>query len=159
MRLTSSDMDTVRQGVHFNATHYNAPTGAPVFRFLISFNKVRGSSMGTSTDAHCYSCGYDVFLMLGGGRANHTTYAAWPVSCTRCSAVTTANFKNLPPRCMECGSSDVSAFDNPKLWKGDGAPRQRWGGLELTDGHYRCPLCDAFELRFGTNANGHGCVM
>jgi hypothetical protein len=28
--------------------------------------------MGSSTDAHCYNCGYDVFLMLGGGISNYT---------------------------------------------------------------------------------------
>jgi hypothetical protein len=49
--------------------------------------------VGTSTDAHCFACGYDTFLMLGGGMANHTTHAAWPVSCKVCSSITTANFK------------------------------------------------------------------
>jgi hypothetical protein len=60
--------------------------------------------MGSSTDAHCYSCGYDVFLMLGGGMANHTTFAAWPVTCENCNGVTTANFKLFPLACLKCGS-------------------------------------------------------
>ena len=31
--------------------------------------------------------------------------------------------------------------------------------LALTDGHYRCPKCEKFELRFGTNVGGHDKVM
>jgi hypothetical protein len=31
--------------------------------------------------------------------------------------------------------------------------------LTLTNGHYRCPKCGDFELRFGTNAGGHSMVM
>ena len=27
--------------------------------------------------------------------------------------------------------------------------------LTLTDGHYRCPKCGEFELRFGTNVGCH----
>jgi hypothetical protein len=46
--------------------------------------KVEDYHMGSSTDAHCYNCGYDVFLMLGGGMSNHTTYAAWPVTYGKC---------------------------------------------------------------------------
>lgn len=40
--------------------------------------------MGISTDAHCFACGYDTFLMLGAGMENHTTYEAWPVTCKDC---------------------------------------------------------------------------
>lgn len=35
---------------------------------------------------------------------------------------------------------------------------ERWGDLTLTNGHYRCPKCDKFELRFGTNVGGHGWI-
>ena len=31
--------------------------------------------------------------------------------------------------------------------------------LTLTNGHYRCPKCDEFDLRFDTNAGGHAKVM
>lgn len=115
--------------------------------------------MGTSTDAHCFACGYDTFLMLGGGRANHTTYAAWPVSCKVCSAVTTANFKQSPLVCQKCQSSNVTPMTDPQEWKGDGKVIENWGTLTLTDGYYRCPKCGEFELRFGTNVGGHGMRM
>ncbi len=118
--------------------------------------------MGTSTDAHCSACGYDTFLMLGGGMSNHTTYAAWPVSCKTCAAVTTANFKESPLVCRSCKSQDVTSPTDLRWWKGDGNVIESWlmglardDALTLTNGHYRCPKCDEFELRFGTNAAGH----
>lgn len=115
--------------------------------------------MGTSTDAHCFACGYDTFLMLGGGRQNHRTHAAWPVTCKGCSAVTTANFRALPLACLECGGPDVVPVTDRSQWTGDGVQTQMWGDLRLTDGHYRCPKCGVFELRFGTDAGGYGKVM
>jgi hypothetical protein len=92
--------------------------------------------------------------------ANHTTYAAWPVSCTVCAAITTANFKQSPLVCKGCESSDVTPLTEPQAWKGDGNVIETWGWLDpdpltLTDGHYRCPKCGEFELRFGTNVGGH----
>lgn len=120
--------------------------------------------MGSSTDAHCFACGYDTFLMIGGGMANWTTYAAWPVSCNTCKAVTTANFKELPLICEECGSHDVISPTDLQWWKGDSDVIQSWNlmsgnGLMLTNGHYRCSNCGQFELRFGTEAGGHGMVL
>lgn len=115
--------------------------------------------MGTSTDAHCFACGYDTFLILGSGMANHTTYAAWPVVCKGCSAVTTANFKQLPLTCGKCTTENVTLMTDRQEWKGDGKVIVNWGNLTLTDGRYRCPKCDEFELRFGTNVGGHGMIM
>jgi hypothetical protein len=115
--------------------------------------------MGSSTDAHCFACGYDTFLMLGGGMANFTTYAAWPVSCNVCSAITTANYKQSPLVCVECKSTNVIPMTDPQEWKGDGETIENWSDLTLTNGHYRCPKCGEFELRFGTNAGGHGKIM
>ena len=105
--------------------------------------------MGSSTSVLCDNCGYNVVLMLGGGRLNHTTYAAWPVTCFRCWAATTANFKNLPLTCIDCQSTDVLPFNDAKLWKGDGEVTETWEDeLDLTSGHYRCPKCGKYELRF-----------
>lgn len=112
--------------------------------------------MGTSTDAHCFSCGYDVFLMLGGGMANHETYAAWPISCKDCAAITTANFRATPLICEKCDGQNVVPVTDRHEWKGDGKESTMWGVLRLTDGHYRCPKCGAFALRFGTDHSGHG---
>ena len=115
--------------------------------------------MGTSTDAHCFSCGYDTFLMLGGGRQNHTTYAAWPVSCKTCAAITTANFLETPLICGRCNGAHVVPVTASTEWRGDGEEATRWRDLSLTDGHYRCPKCALFELRFGTDKGGHGRMM
>lgn len=120
--------------------------------------------MGTTTDAHCFACGYDTFLSVGGGRANHATYAAWPVWCKTCGYVTTANFKKSPLVCGQCKGTEVIKPTDKEWWKGDGQIIERWGWLDpdaltLTSGHYRCPRCGEFQLRFGTDAGGHGRVM
>lgn len=95
--------------------------------------------------------------------ANHATYAAWPVSCKMCAAVTTANFKQSPLTCQACKSHDVTPAADHQWWKGDGNVIESWGigrdALTLTNGHYRCPKCGEFELRFGTNAGGHAIMM
>lgn len=121
------------------------------------------NDVGTTIDAHCFACGYDTFLRLGGGMADHLTYAAWPVSCKTCKAITTANFKQPPLICQECRSGDVIPPADPRWWKGDGDVVESWGvgrgALTLTNGHYGCPRCGEFEMRFGTNAGGHPMVM
>jgi hypothetical protein len=73
-----------------------------------------------------------------------------------CSAVTTANFERPPLVCEACGSPDVTQVTDPQCWTGDGDVIENWGALTLTNGHYRCPVCGTFELRF---ANGHGGVL
>lgn len=118
-------------------------------------NKLRRKSLGFSTDAHCFACGYDTHLMLGGGRKNFKTFAGWPVSCGTCSSVTTANFKASPLACTSCGDQSVKPMASADWWMGDGERIENWGALFLTDGHYRCPCCGKFELRFGTNVGGH----
>ncbi len=115
--------------------------------------------MGSSIDAHCFTCGYDTFLITGGGMHNHTKYAAWPVICLSCSAVTTGNFKSSPLLCERCKNSNVSPLTTPDQWKGDGKTIANWSDLTLTNGHYRCPKCNQFELRFGTNFGRHSIIM
>jgi hypothetical protein len=115
--------------------------------------------LGISTDAHCFACGYDTFLILGAGMLNFTTHAAWPVSCKVCSAITTANFKQTPLVCGACDSTNVAPMTDPHEWNGDGEIIERWDDLTLTSGHYRCPKCDKLALRFGTNEAGHQTVL
>jgi hypothetical protein len=115
--------------------------------------------LGTSTDAHCFACGYDTFLILGAGMMNFTTNASWPVSCKVCSAITTANFEQTPLACEACNSTNVGQMTDPHEWNGDGDVITSWGDLTLTSGHYRCPKCDKLELRFGTNEAGHQIVL
>ena len=61
--------------------------------------------------------------------------------------------------CEKCESENVTQITDRHEWQGDGKVIVTWGKLTLTDGHYRCPQCGEFELRFGTNAGGHGMVM
>ncbi len=104
--------------------------------------------MGTSTIARCTTCDYEASLRLGGGMVDHMTYAAWPVSCRRCPAITTANFKASPLACVKCGTADVTPMNDVSLWQGDGRPVLTWDDLTLSDGHHRCPKGDSFTLRF-----------
>lgn len=88
--------------------------------------------------------------------ANHTMYAAWPVSCRACSSITTANFKEKPLACSQCGNPDVIPITDPTICKGGTEVVESWGDLALMDGEYKCPRCGEFALRFGTDAGGHG---
>lgn len=108
--------------------------------------------MGTSTDAHCYACGYDDMQLIGSGRTDMETNLRWPIICNHCQRVTTANLKASIPRCNKCESSDLSALDDPANFRGDGgAVAVRWGKMELRDFSFLCPKCSAFEMRMGTN--------
>lgn len=117
-----------------------------------------------SVDAHCFSCGYDKLLMVGGLMTNFKVYSAEPVSCENCKEMTTANYKATPLTCEVCNSSNVLRIDDPSTWLGDVDGSE---GLPLLPlmlgnsdtphlrGHYKCPKCGKFELRFGTNHADH----
>ena len=104
--------------------------------------------MGTSANAHCSVCEYRAAFLLGGGMMNFETYAAWPVHRTTCQAITTANYRQQPLTCQACNGTDVTPIGDPREWQGDGKQIEMWETLTLTDGHYRCPKCGKFELRF-----------
>lgn len=113
--------------------------------------------VGTSTDAHCFACGYDTFLLIGGGMLDHLKNVAWPIYCKSCNAITTGNHKQEPLTCKACNTMDVVPINDPSVWLGDNEGTcEMWGRLKLVDGHYRCPKCAQFRLRFGKNAGGHG---
>lgn len=119
-----------------------------------------------STDAHCFSCGYDTALMVGSLMSSHQVYSAGPVICEGCKAITTANFEAAELTCETCKSSNVSPVRDSANWLGDDDRNSfKWAELplplrELIDldfpGHYKCPKCGTFELRFGTDFMGHG---
>jgi hypothetical protein len=111
--------------------------------------------MGNMTDAHCFACGYDTGLTIGGTRSSYLEVSWWPVSCPHCRGVTGANLSKAPLACSKCGATDVIELGDARLYSGDGKEEvARWFGRVLTDGHYKCPLCRKSELRIGTNASG-----
>jgi Zn finger protein HypA/HybF involved in hydrogenase expression len=110
--------------------------------------------MGNTTDAHCYSCGYDEIVTLGAGMSNFQTFAEWPVYCKECQAITSANMRSTPIRCGSCGGTNVMAYGNGNLVQGGMRVVEQWQELTLTDGDYFCPSCEAFTLKFGTSAKG-----
>lgn len=119
-----------------------------------------------SIDAHCFACGYDALLMVGGLMANHREYSLGPVTCETCKAITTANFRAAALICEVCKGADVSPMRVPT----DGSQNGSFKGgnavallpwepgfndhLRLPD-HYICPQCGLAELRFETNYMGH----
>ncbi len=114
--------------------------------------------VGTSIDAHCFSCDYETFWVLGAGRADFQTRLDWPVSCSNCRAITTADYKQAPLACKQCNSTEVVKVNDAANTFGDGERVERWENQILTNGHYRCPKCDRFELRFGTYHSGFSSI-
>jgi len=80
--------------------------------------------------------------------SNFHKYCAWPVLCPRCAEITIANFRKKPLSCLECASTDVVKMTDKSTWKGDGVASLMAWDLTLTDGHYRCPKCNKFDLHF-----------
>jgi hypothetical protein len=99
--------------------------------------------MGHTTDAHCFACGYDTALRIGGTRSSFETYSPSPVVCDQCREITTANIRSVPLVCLKCSSARVTDIKLHKLDGNDEVDK------------YRCPKCAAYELRFGTNVGKH----
>jgi Zn finger protein HypA/HybF involved in hydrogenase expression len=111
--------------------------------------------MGMSIDAHCYGCGYDTVVPTGSGMANFDTYAAWPVCCNKCNAVTHANMKARSPICEDCHEEGVTSYNGDTLAIGGGTAVHSWeDDLALTSANYLCPKCNEYALQFGTGAGG-----
>lgn len=121
-----------------------------------------------SVDAHCYNCGYDKLLMIGSLMSNHEVYAAGPVHCKSCQAITTANYKSVLLTCETCKSPKLLPINAPENWLGDcdhdtdankllPMPRNLFKSeVPSLAGHYKCPKCGKFEVLFGTNHADHG---
>lgn len=76
----------------------------------------------------------------------------WPVLCTRCNEITTANFKETTLRCRECRSDSVTELDSEDDTLKDGREiAVQWAQKSLLNSHYRCPKCRSFHLRIGSN--------
>jgi hypothetical protein len=109
--------------------------------------------MGHQATAVCDSCNYEADYVVGGNMANFREVAMFPVCCDVCRALTSANFMQRPLKCGHCGASGVRPFTDAGMSKGDGKDTaEEWLTpglpLRLDDGHYRCPKCGEFCLRF-----------
>lgn len=117
-----------------------------------------------STDAHCFSCGYDTLLMVGSLMSNHQEYSAGPVLCENCDSITTANYKNATLTCESCKAANVIPIHDPSIWLKDddsgmveSSPmRPDLDGHLRLSGRFKCPRCGTLGVRFGTNYMGHG---
>jgi len=68
--------------------------------------------MGSSTDVHCFACGYDQRLLIGGGFRGELI---WPISCPHCAATTTADFSESQPVCFVCKSVGFLELTDPRV--------------------------------------------
>lgn len=117
-----------------------------------------------SVDAHCFSCGYDQLLMIGSLMSNYEVYAAGPVHCKSCQAITTANYKSPLLTCETCKSSNILPINTPEVWLDDSdliellpfSTTLSKSDVPSLTGHYKCPKCEKFEVLFGTNHANHG---
>jgi hypothetical protein len=114
--------------------------------------------MGSSTDVHCFACGYDQQLLIGGGFRGQASW--WPVSCPHCAAITTANARQAPQVCSACKSPDVLELTDPRV-SGQQIENAAFDAEDsgLPSGRCRCPKCGEWELRFGTNVGKHFPIM
>ncbi len=107
--------------------------------------------MGTSIGAKCSSCAYDAgTILIGYGMTRGRL--AWPVLCSQCHRITTANHEATPLRCEVCASTSVTSVTVKPVWSGSGEVIKQArleSGLYITNGPYLCPVCDRLELRFG----------
>ena len=70
--------------------------------------------MARSLHASCTSCGYKATAKLGGNRANHLTYFAYPHICRDCKEIFNGNLYQEPCACTECGSANTLSYESRK---------------------------------------------
>ena len=104
--------------------------------------------MGSQAFAYC-ACGMSATSLIGGGRRDFHENCLFPALCRDCDQVVAVNLLQTPLRCPNCESLEVTPYTDPSLAKGDGENHViTWGEHHLTDGHYQCPACGQFTLRF-----------
>ena len=106
--------------------------------------------MGNTATVRCVACGYEAGIKIGGTMAGLREYSSWPVTCLNCNAITNANTRKSPIACGDCGSKNVIELEDPRTYAGDGTDDvlMAWE-RKLTNGRYKCPHCQGFELRTG----------
>lgn len=113
--------------------------------------------MGHTATAECGKCHYAATYTVGAGLLTFRTVAWFPVVCRACRALRSADFGKTPLSCGDCGSTDVLRLDAPGMCNNDSnRVIEAWGDLKLTDSLYRCPKCNAFDLRL---ARGGGVMF
>lgn len=108
--------------------------------------------MGSIVMAEC-SCGLKKEIMTGGGMLNFMTTCYFPCLCEHCSAIVEVNMFAEPKECPDCKATDVIPYDDSRLVGQKGAEMVDGStGKErdyfLTDGSYKCPKCNQFNLHF-----------
>ncbi len=100
--------------------------------------------MGSTVSAKC-DCGYHKSnLRIGGGMMNFQSFCSFPFYCKGCQSLVTVNLLSRTPKCPECKSTEVLAYDNQGLRKQKGknvvanwnAAGKLGRRLKLTDGKY-----------------------
>jgi hypothetical protein len=104
--------------------------------------------MGSQSFAFC-NCGLRATTLIGGGFSDFQENCRFPALCRGCNQVVEVNLLKPPLSCPECTSREVIPYTDPTLAKGDGDGEViTWGDHNLTNGHYQCPACGQFTLRF-----------
>lgn len=106
--------------------------------------------MGDIVSAAC-KCGFNKKMALGGGRANFQTNSTFPMRCSDCENLFTANALDKTITCPDCNSGKVLLYSDKSLFKNGHQTVFKWkmgDVFKLTNGDYICPICHEFELKF-----------
>ena len=104
--------------------------------------------MGSEVIAKC-KCGFEATILIGGSRANFQTVQHFPVLCNCCSSVVQVDAISDRPEHTECGSYDVTHYNDESLigTLGDRTTAQSFD-LVLSDGAYKCSGYGECSLQF-----------
>jgi hypothetical protein len=87
--------------------------------------------MGRIIGCRCDCCSYTTKVSIGGLRNSPREDLTYPVFCKGCYAITTSRYYPDPLKCLDCGSEEAVAIDDPTIWTGDGdAVDCQWSGFE-----------------------------
>ena len=87
--------------------------------------------MGLIIGCRCDCFSYTTKVSIGGLRNSQRKDVTYPVFCKGCYANTTSRYYPGPLKCLEFGSEEAVAIDEPTIWTGDGdAVDYQWSGVE-----------------------------
>lgn len=105
-------------------------------------------NLGNTITAKCKKCEFSQSITIGGTRSSFQTHSYWPIYCSHCEDIISTNIRNIPLKCDDCNSTDVTKYDATHLVKGGTSEVSRaWDDI-LTDGDYFCPKCKEFSVKF-----------